>query len=365
MACWARRVGELAGFWVERYARWCEGKPPTRPGTAMSIRFLCMALMASILLIGATPSPETPPTNWLRRSAPSLAAPQDAAPEAAESEASSEDEAEPEVAAEVLFDVQSFIPGKMAHLVVILKIPEHWHIYWESAGEAGMGTRIDVTGPKGWKVGKPRFPGPMLYTDGQGNVAYTLEGEVGFFVPITPPDDAPVDQTAAFQVKMQWLLCQDICLMGSLDRTLELEVQRGTPKRNTDRRLVGLRKQLARRGFVPAEIGYAFGGTPEKAQLTFSTKDSREFEFFPLPDSPLVIDDRPEGTKSETFSQRNFDLKPSLGGVKETIAVQGVVRVTRKDQVSFYEIDFQGPQNREPTKQVLGHGSLPTVPKKQ
>ncbi len=155
----------------------------------MSIRFLCTGLIALPLLIGAAPSPET--------TIPSGA--QDAENSSSESSAESlEQEAEPEVSAEVMFDVQSFIPGKMAHLVVVLQIPKDWHIYWESAGGTGMGTRLDVTGPEGWKIGPVRFPGPMLYTDAQGNLAYTLEGEVGFFVPITPPDDADINQRAQF-----------------------------------------------------------------------------------------------------------------------------------------------------------------------
>jgi len=280
---------------------------------------------------------------------------------------SSEKKEHPRVKTEVLFDVDAFVPGKLAHLVVILKVPKAWHIYWESAGESGMGTSLMVTGPEGWEIGPVNYPGPQLYRDGEGNLCHTLEGEVGLFVPITPPDDAETGEAAEFRIKGQWLQCQDICLMGELDTEVELPVRRGLPKRNPDRRLVGLRSVMPRRGHLPPDIGFNLSGRSSSAHISFSSIDAREFEFIAFSDSPLSVpaNSRKDGSKTETFSQRIFDLKPTIGEGPDEIEVHGVLRVQRKEFVSFYEVRLKGPQSRPPSTKPLSHGSLPVVPRKE
>ncbi|HPF13973.1 MAG: hypothetical protein H6830_11110 [Planctomycetes bacterium] len=292
---------------------------------------------------------------------PPAGRPQEPVPDAAPGEP----ETQPLVEWRMLLDVEALVPGQQAHLVAALTVPKDWHIYWESPGEAGMATFVEVHGPKGWTIGRPIFPGPKLYRDAQGNVCHVLEGEVGFFVPVVAPEDAVPGTEATFQVEMQWLQCQEICLLGGFKTEVRYPIASGYPKRVADRALANMRKQLPRKGLGPLDVGISFGGDPEEANLSFFTKDARSFEFFAYPDSPMALFQRDAGVEAATGSQRNFVLRPNLEAELETIEVRGVLRLANKERVTFFEVAYKGPQLREPSDQPTGHGALPTIPRKQ
>jgi DsbC/DsbD-like thiol-disulfide interchange protein len=264
--------------------------------------------------------------------------------------AQAEEDPVPQVHAQTIFDVKAFVPGKLAHMIVILDVPDEWHIYWANGGETGMPTTVQVSGPEGWKVGDARFPGPVMYLDDQGNRSYVLEGQVAFFIPIVAPGDAAVEDIAQFEVSVDWLLCKEVCHSGSYQATPKLSVASGAPVVNSDPRIASLRSALPLQGGAPGAVGLTLTGSAIKAELNFFALDSREFEFFAFPESPMVVVERKAEVIAESRSQRTFQLEPALGKQPSEIRVNGILRIVLKEQVLYYEVQYQGALNRQPTQ---------------
>lgn len=275
-----------------------------------------------------------------------------------------EEQAKPELKVSSLFDVKAFVPGQMAHLVVVLDVPVDWHIYWANPGASGLATSVKVTGPEGWKIMAARFPGPTLHKGEGGEITYILEGKAAFFVPIIPPDNAQIGQEVEFEVQASWLMCKGLCRRGSFQSKVKAKVAGGLPVRNSDRFIAAMRSVLPRRGMGPSGIGISLTGNAKEGDLTFHSLDSREFEFFAYPDSPMVVVERNSLSQSAERSMHNFHLKPAYGKTPEGIEVHGVLRVKAKERTHFFEIQYKGVMNLAPKEIPAGHGNLPELPKK-
>ncbi len=290
-----------------------------------------------------------------------LAVPAQAAQTPAEAPAVQEAE-KPQVEVTTLFDVKAFVPGQVAHMVVVLDVPKDWHIYWSNPGGGGLPTKIAVSGPKGWKIQSPRFPGPVLRKDAGGESTYVLEGKVACFVPILPPDDAKIGQEVEFDLKVSWLMCKESCHPGSTQQKVKANVASGLPARNSARVIAAMRSFLPRRGVGMVGVGVSLSGDEKQGTLTFHALDAREFEFFAYPDSSMVVVERNSETKSPVRSARTFRLEPAAGKAPKEIAVHGVLRVKTKDRVFYYELNYKGLVTKEPADVPAEPGSTPESP---
>ncbi len=77
----------------------------------------------------------------------------------------------------------------------------------------------------------------------------------------------------------------------------------------------------------------------------------------------MVMAERESEVSTDTFSQRNFRLEPAYETELEDIQVQGVLRMEWKDKVLFFDMAYTGAQLSAPDERILGHGSLPVIPK--
>lgn len=269
----------------------------------------------------------------------------------------------PQVQVTTLFDVKAFVPGQMAHMVVVLDVPKDWHIYWSNPGAGGLPTKVSVTGPKGWKIQAPRFPGPVLRKDAAGDSTYVLEGKVACFVPILPPDDAKVGQEVEFDLQVSWLMCKESCHRGDTQQKVKAKVASGLPARNSARVIAAMRSFLPRRGMGISGVGVSLSGNEKEGNLTFHSLDAREFEFFAYPDSMMAVVERNSEIKSPVRSAHNFRLEPAAGKTPKEIEVHGVLRVKTKDRVFYYEVSYKGVVTKAPAEVPAGHGSMPELPR--
>ncbi|MCP3906099.1 MAG: hypothetical protein GY715_20950 [Planctomycetes bacterium] len=132
-------------------------------------------------------------------------------------------------------DVDRIEPGATFHLAVIFEIAEHWHTYWIDSGAGGAPTELAVRAPKGFTVGKTRFPRPRAFPGPEGP-EYGYERETVLFVPVTAPKNLD-DATAVFDVNVFFLACRDVCLLG--DRDLRVEVPTVARRTGKTRRPTG------------------------------------------------------------------------------------------------------------------------------
>lgn len=115
--------------------------------------------------------------------------------------------------------VETIHPGDRLLLAFRFEIAPHWHIYWKNPGDTGAATEIRIDAPEGFEVGeilwqRPRsIPGPFI--------TYGYENEAVLLVPIAAPNELAEGQ-ATFKADLNWLVCQQSCLMGDAATTLSI-----------------------------------------------------------------------------------------------------------------------------------------------
>jgi len=116
--------------------------------------------------------------------------------------------------------VKTIHPGDKFLLAFHFEITPQWHIYWENPGDTGAATEIDVTAPDGFEVGEILWQRPLAIP-GQF-LTYGYEDQVTLLVPVKAP--APLPSPAArFEARLDWLVCQDICLSGSAELAMTID----------------------------------------------------------------------------------------------------------------------------------------------
>ncbi len=222
-------------------------------------------------------------------------------------------------------DASRIAPGQEFHIAVIFDITEHWHIYWQNAGDAGSPTEIEITAPEGFKVGKPVFPRPKAI-EGPVGVTYGHEERAVLFVPVTAPENL-VDGEAVFLVDVYYFVCRERCLTGQSKQTLRLETT--AADENADAPDAALIAEHRDRLPKPIEdltsADVQFDG--EQLIITGPAQGHLKFELFPVPEpgvkfaglDVVVQDDRFRITVEIDVRPRNFSRKssdrPSVRGV--------------------------------------------------
>jgi DsbC/DsbD-like thiol-disulfide interchange protein len=117
--------------------------------------------------------------------------------------------------------------GATVRIAATFDIVPGWHIYWESAGESGSPTQLEVDLPDGCSIvsierGRPRvdFPAPAVFRKGETTFGY--EDSVTLSLEVKLPDTMPADGTLTARVRGSWLVCKEICLMGRGEATVDL-----------------------------------------------------------------------------------------------------------------------------------------------
>jgi hypothetical protein len=126
--------------------------------------------------------------------------------------------------------VETIHPGEKFLLAFHFDIAPHWHIYWKNPGDSGASTEINVVAPDGFEVGEILWQRPQLIPG--MFTTYGYEDEAVLFVPITTPAELSAGE-ATFKADLNWLVCQESCLMGETSLTIVVETS-ATPVRVGD-----------------------------------------------------------------------------------------------------------------------------------
>ncbi len=123
---------------------------------------------------------------------------------------------------EASFATKAIVPGKTALLGVRFRIAPKWHIYWSNPGESGSQTRVKLDLPEGFKAGAMIWARPVIHQS-EWETTFGYDQETMLFIPVTAP--ATVQEAGIrIGVKAEWLVCDQICLMGSGATSIELPV---------------------------------------------------------------------------------------------------------------------------------------------
>lgn len=127
------------------------------------------------------------------------------------------------VEAELVAERAAFEAGKPFSVGLRLKMDPHWHVYWKNPGDAGLPVSLQWTLPEGFAAGPIQWPHPdRIAVDPLLNYGY--EGEILLPVTVTPPAQATPGKPASLKAKAKWVVCNEICLPGDADLSLDLPV---------------------------------------------------------------------------------------------------------------------------------------------
>ena len=138
------------------------------------------------------------------------------------------------VQTETISDTTAIVPGKPFTLGFKFTIEPKWHIYWKNPGDSGLPTNIKLQLPDGFTAGEVMFPAPSRLALPGDILNYAYENQVMLMVTITPPKTLSPGTTVTLPAKASWLVCQDECLPGQADVSIELPVAETSAPANAD-----------------------------------------------------------------------------------------------------------------------------------
>ena len=164
------------------------------------------------------------------------------------------------VTASLVSDTAGVVPGKPFEVGVLLEMAPHWHTYWEYPGDAGLPATISWTLPEGFVAGPIQWPLPDRVIEPGEIEVYAYKDKVLLLTAIVPPAEI-VEKTVTLRAKVDWLVCEEICIPGSANLEISLPVARQATESNTE-------LFSAFRRLLPA-------ATPPPYQLTWTRNGNR------------------------------------------------------------------------------------------
>jgi len=128
--------------------------------------------------------------------------------------------AQPHVTAELIPESTLVTAGKPFDIILHLHMDAGWHTYWINPGDAGLATSIKWTLPDGFTAGPIQWPTPEKHNMGP-LVTYGYDGDVYLLTTITPPKSEQ-SQNIKITARASWLVCQEECIPGKADLSLNL-----------------------------------------------------------------------------------------------------------------------------------------------
>lgn len=131
----------------------------------------------------------------------------------------------------------SIQPGTPFTVAIRFEMEPGWHNYWRNAGDSGLPTTLDWDLPPGFTAGEIQWPFPeriVVYP----LVDYGYSGEVALLVELSPPTDLQPGSTADLRVRVDWLICERICLPAHAEIDEQIPVEAHPPE--TDPRWASL-----------------------------------------------------------------------------------------------------------------------------
>ena len=125
------------------------------------------------------------------------------------------------VQADALANVDAVIPGEPFLVGVRLKMQPLWHTYWKYPGDAGIPTDIKWELPEGWRAGDIQWPIPLKLQEPGDIQIYGYHDEVLLIQQVTPAKNV-TNSPVKLSAKVNWLVCEKICIPGDAVVTLSL-----------------------------------------------------------------------------------------------------------------------------------------------
>src|SRR5438874_1269790 len=169
-------------------------------------------------------------------------------------------------------------------------LPEqpHWHTYWKYPGDAGIPTDIKWELPEGWRAGSIQWPIPLKLQEPGDIQIYGYHDEVLLIQKIAPAKNF-TSPTVKLSAKVNWLVCEKICIPGDTVVTLSLPSAPTNSPANTDL-FARFQKQLP--GSPGTNFSASWKSDATGLVLNVTQPELAKFpsvEFFPSPPENVAV----------------------------------------------------------------------------
>ncbi len=114
---------------------------------------------------------------------------------------------------------------------VLFEITPGWHIYWLNSGEAALPTTVNWKLPKDFSAGSLQWPAPTKFIERGDIITYGYKNQTLLFAELYGPNIIPEEgETVLLQATARWLVCNDICIPGSIELKSELPFSTDKPQ---------------------------------------------------------------------------------------------------------------------------------------
>ena len=137
--------------------------------------------------------------------------------------------------ADLVSETLSVEPGTPFTVAVWLSMDPGWHTYWKNPGDFGIPTTIEWDLPAGFAAGQIQWAAPRTLGS-PGLETYGYEGQVALLVLITPPADMAPARAVTLRARVNWLVCEKVCIPGMADLLVSLPVLAGAAPADPERR---------------------------------------------------------------------------------------------------------------------------------
>jgi thiol:disulfide interchange protein DsbD len=217
------------------------------------------------------------------------------------------------VQADVVANVDAVIPGEPFLVGVRLKMQPLWHTYWKYPGDAGIPTDIKWELPEGWRAGGIQWPIPLKLEEPGDIQIYGYHDEVLLIQQITPAKNVP-NSPVKLSAKVNWLVCEKICIPGDAVVTLSLPSAPTNSPANTE-----LFSRFQKRLSGPPGADFAASWKSEAAGLVLKVTqpDLAKFpsvDFLPSPPENVAVGH----PRLESHEGANYTFRIPLDNSKQT-----------------------------------------------
>ncbi|HEY5705385.1 MAG TPA: thioredoxin family protein [Terrimicrobiaceae bacterium] len=184
------------------------------------------------------------------------------------------------VTASLVADTTGVVPGKPFEVGVLLEMAPRWHTYWEYPGDAGLPTSITWTLPEGFAGGPIQWPlADRVIEPGEIEV-YAYKDKVLLITAIAPPSEI-AEKAVTLRAKVDWLVCEEICIPGSANLELSLPVVGQATEANAEL-FSTFRRLLPAATPPPYQLEWTRNGNLLALSVN-GLKDVKAVDLFPLP----------------------------------------------------------------------------------
>lgn len=115
---------------------------------------------------------------------------------------------------EMLADTRHVAPGETFTVAFRLTPDPNWHTYWRNPGDSGMATRVSWQLPEGFAAGELLWQAPERISI-EPLTSYGYHAASYHLARITAPAAVEEGQTYTLAAKVDWLICEDVCVPES------------------------------------------------------------------------------------------------------------------------------------------------------